>query len=83
MLAFSPYMLERQAPVRCVAVQDGVRRFIRPRSKDRERFVRSAIRRNLRVQGFIPEGVGTEPHDLLPEATIDQHRRVGSHGHAR
>ena len=54
MLAFTPYALKRQAPVRCRAIQDGVTRFIRPGAKDRERFVRRAISRNLRVEGLVP-----------------------------
>ena len=82
MLAFTPSMLERQAPVRCVAVEDGVRRFIRAGAEHGESAVRGAVGGDLRVEGFIPERVGAQSHDLLTETAIEQHRRVGSHRHA-
>ena len=35
-------------------MKDGIGCFVRPGTKERERLVRRAISRNLRVEGLIP-----------------------------
>ena len=82
MRPLTPRMLERQAPVGAIPVEDRVGLFVRACAKDGEGPIRCTIGRDFRVEGFVPHSVGTEPDHLLAK-TANQDRRVRSHGHAR